>query len=139
MKEYTVKQMKLLAANPYTFKVTKHKLFFTIEFKEAFWTSYQAGYAPRKILSDLGYDLEIFGQKQIDSITQRIKYEAGLRTGFSQGENRSRRRKENVEIPADISVESHKSLEYIISEVKYLRQEVEFLKKIARAGKKKSK
>lgn len=67
MKEYTVKQMKLLAANPYTFKVTKHKLFFTIEFKETFWTSYQAGYAPRKILSDLGYDLEIFGQKQIDS------------------------------------------------------------------------
>ena len=40
MKEYTVKQMKLLAANPYTFKVTKHKLFFTIEFKETFWTSY---------------------------------------------------------------------------------------------------
>lgn len=49
MKEYTVKQMKLLAANPYTFKVTKHKLFFTIEFKETFWTSYQAGYAPRNI------------------------------------------------------------------------------------------
>ena len=36
MKEYTAKEMKLLKANPYTFKVTKNKLYFTIEFKEAF-------------------------------------------------------------------------------------------------------
>ena len=68
MQEYTVKQMKLRVANPYTFKVTKHKLFFTIEFKETFWTSYQAGYAPRKILSYLGYDLEIFGKNKLTVI-----------------------------------------------------------------------
>lgn len=76
MKEYTAKEMKLLKANPYTFKVTKNKLYFTIEFKEAFWTAYQAGMAPRKIFEDLGYDLEIFGQKQIDSIVQSIKRQA---------------------------------------------------------------
>ncbi len=73
MKEYTAKEMKVLKANPYTFKVTKNKLYFTIEFKQAFWTAYQAGMAPRKILEDLGYDLKIFGQKQIDSIVQSIK------------------------------------------------------------------
>jgi len=32
VKEYTAKEMKLLGANPYTFKVTKNKLYFTIEF-----------------------------------------------------------------------------------------------------------
>lgn len=48
MREYTAKEMKLLKANPYTFKVTKNKLYFTVEFKEAFWTAYQAGMAPRK-------------------------------------------------------------------------------------------
>ena len=37
MKEYTAKEMKVLKANPYTFKVTKNKLYFTIEFKKAFW------------------------------------------------------------------------------------------------------
>ncbi|MCI9486466.1 MAG: hypothetical protein HFI64_05685 [Lachnospiraceae bacterium] len=42
MKEYTAREMKLLKANPYTFKVTKNKLYFTIEFKETFWTAYQA-------------------------------------------------------------------------------------------------
>ncbi len=36
MKEYTAKEMKSLKADTYTFKVTKHKLYFTAEFKEAF-------------------------------------------------------------------------------------------------------
>ena len=83
MKEYTAKEMKLLKANPYTFKVTKNKLYFTIEFKEAFWTAYQAGFTPRKILEDLG-----------------------------------------------TTVESEETLTCILNEVKYLRQEVDFLKKL---------
>ena len=41
MKEYTPKQIKKLEANPYTFKVTKNKLYFTIKFKEDFWIRYQ--------------------------------------------------------------------------------------------------
>lgn len=54
MKEYTAKEMKLLQVNPYTFKVTKNKLYFTIEFKEDFWVTYQAGMASRSILENLG-------------------------------------------------------------------------------------
>lgn len=73
MKEYTPKQIKKLEANPYTFKVTKNKLYFTIKFKEDFWIRYQAGNAPRKIMQELGYDLSIFTQKQIDNYVQRIK------------------------------------------------------------------
>lgn len=95
MKEYTAKEMKLLKANPYTYKVTKNKLYFTVEFKEAFWTAYQAGMAPRKILEDFGYDLAMFGQKQIDSIVQRIKSQVQEGNGFRQGENRTRRKKMN--------------------------------------------
>ena len=34
MREYTAKQIKELKANPYTLKVTKNKLYFTIKFKE---------------------------------------------------------------------------------------------------------
>ena len=96
MREYTAKEMKLLKANPYTFKVTKNKLYFTIEFKEAFWTAYQAGFAPRKILQDLGYDLEMFGQKQIDSMVQSIKRQAQDGNGFREGEDRSRRKKSGL-------------------------------------------
>lgn len=132
MKEYTAKEMKLLKANPYTFKVTKSKLYFTIEFKEAFWTAYQAGIAPRKIFKDLGYDLEMFGQKQIDSIVQSIKRQAESGKGFTQGENRIRRKKDELIIPEGSVKESKETLESILNEVKYLRQEVDFLKKIVK-------
>ena len=132
MREYTAKEMKLLKANPYTFKVTKNKLYFTVEFKEAFWTAYQAGMAPRRILEDLGYDLEMFGQKQIDSIVQRIKYQAQSGSGFREGENRSRRKKDALSMPEGTSIESEEALASILNEVKYLRQEVDFLKKIVK-------
>ena len=78
---------------------------------EAFWTAYQAGFAPRKIMEDLGYDLEMFGQKQIDSMVQSIKKQALSGNGFRQGEE---------------------TLNRILNEVKYLRQEVDFLKKIVK-------
>lgn len=141
MKEYTAKEMKLLKANPYTFKVTKNKLYFTIEFKEAFWTAYQAGMAPRKIMEDLGYDLEMFSQKQIDSMVQSIKRQAQGGDGFRQGENRTRRKKDGLSIPEGTVVESEETLSRILNEVKYLRQEVDFLKKIVKtenAAKRKS-
>lgn len=132
MREYTAKEMKLLKANPYTFKVTKNKLYFTVEFKEAFWTAYQAGMAPRKILEDLGYDLGMFGQKQIDSMVQSMKRQAQSGNGFRQGENRTRRKKDEFSIPEGASMESKETLTNILNEVKYLRQEVEFLKKIVK-------
>ena len=52
MKEYTKQEMKLLKENPYTLKVTKNKLSHTAEFKRVFWTKYQTGESPRKILTD---------------------------------------------------------------------------------------
>ena len=128
MKEYTPKQIKKLEANPYTLKVTKNKLYFTIKFKEDFWINYQACNAPRKILSDLGYDLEYFGQKQIDSIVQRIKKEALSGNGFREGENRERRIPMKATNREELS--SPQSIERMQNELLYLRQEVEFLKKI---------
>ena len=128
MKEYTPKQIKKLEANPYTLKVTKNKLYFTIKFKEDFWINYQAGNAPRKILSDLGYDLEYFGQKQIGSIVQRIKKEALSGNGFREGENRERRIPMIATNGEELS--SPQSIERMQNELLYLRQEVEFLKKI---------
>ena len=58
-------------------------MLFRSEFKEAFWTAYQTGFATRKILEDLG-----------------------------------------------TTVESEETLTCILNEVKYLRQEVDFLKKL---------
>ena len=128
MKEYTAKQIKQLKANPYTLNVTKNKLYFTAKFKEDFWVSYQAGNTPRKILADFGFDLSIFGQKQIDSLVQHIKKQALSGNGFTEGENRQKR--VSIKATKEEELSSPQSIERMQNELLYLRQEVEFLKKI---------
>lgn len=130
MREYSAKEKKLLEANPYTFKVTKNHLFFTTEFKEAFLTAYTAGMDPRKIIEDLGYDLSIFGQKQIDSIAQRIKEQALSPAGFRQGIDRTRRKRNELLVPKPTDEEQQPAIKAICNELAYLRQEVDFLKKL---------
>ena len=86
------------------------------------------GNAPRKILLDFGYNLEYFGQKQIDDIVQRIKRQALSGNGFTEGENRQKRIPMKATNEEDLS--SPQSIERMQNELLYLRQEVEFLKKI---------
>ena len=127
MKKYTKKEMKLLLQNPYTLKVTEHQMSHTAEFKRVFWTKYQAGNAPRKILTDLGYDVNMFEQKQIDSLVQRIKKQALSGNGFTEGSNRNKRIK--IVSDEEFTPESFVQMQH---EVLYLKQEVEFLKKITK-------
>lgn len=136
MREYTPKQIKQFKANKYTLNVTKNKLYFTSKFKEDFWIRYQAGDAPRKIIIDLGYDIELFQQKQLDSLVQRIKKQALSGAGFSEGENRTKRAPIKK---LDSKHEKEVSLDQMQHELLYLRQEVEFLKKIIKAENSKQK
>ena len=125
MIKYTQKQIKELKSNPYTLKVDDQRIFFTIEFKKAFWTKYQAGMSPRAIFKELNYSLDNFGQKQIDSIVQRIKKEA-LAGEFTEGYSRCNRMKIK-EPSSDITPQNIKQMQ---NELLYLRQEVDFLKKV---------
>ena len=130
MKKYTQKQIKELKANPYTLQVDDKRIFFTIEFKKVFWTKYQAGMSPRAIFKELNYNLDYFGQKQIDSIVQRVKKEA-LAGEFTEGYQRYKRMK--IKEPELSNPEQ--TLQQMQHEMLYLRQEVEFLKKVLKKEK----
>lgn len=129
MKKYTKKQIKELKQNPYTLQVDEKRIFFTIEFKKVFWNKYQSGMSPRSILKELDYNLDYFGQKQIDSITQRVKKEA-LNGEFTEGYNRINR----VRIKETDSELTPQNLKQMQNELLYLRQEVDFLKKVLKTG-----
>ncbi len=132
MREYTFREQKELRENPYTYKVTKHQLYFTKEFKKDFWQKYQAGYAPRRIFSEFGYNLNILKQKQIDGIVQRIKKEALSGNEFSEGYVRKRRVKSKINDAQKVDVlgnPSDENIRRMQAEITYLRQEIEFLKK----------
>ena len=130
MKKYTQKQIKELKANPYTLQVDDKRIFFTIEFKKVFWTKYQSGMSPRAIFKELNYNLDYFGQKQIDSIVQRVKKEA-LAGEFTEGYQRYKRMK--IKEPELSNPEQ--ALQQMQHEMLYLRQEVEFLKKVLKKDK----
>lgn len=125
MKKYTESEKKILKKNKYTLKITENALSHTAEFKKTFWVKYQAGMAPRKILKELNYDPNMFGQKRIDSLVQRIKKEALSGSGFTEGVNRNYRKKMKFE--EELNSNSFNQMQH---EILYLRQEVEFLKKI---------
>ena len=129
MKKYTKKQIKELKQNPYTLQVDEKRIFFTIEFKKVFWNKYQAGMSPRAIFKELDYNLENFGQKQIDSIVQRIKKEVS-EGEFTEGYNRTKRIKIK-EVDSEITPQNLKQMQ---NELLYLRQEVDFLKKVLKKG-----
>lgn len=61
-------------------------------------------------------------------IVGQVKAQSG--EGFRQGNSRARRKKDGLDIPEGTPAESKEALEGILNEVRYLRQEVEFLKKI---------
>lgn len=130
MKKYTKKQIKELKENPYTLQIDEQRIFFTIEFKKIFWRKYQAGMSPRTIFKELNYNLDYFGQKQIDSIVQRVKKEA-LKGEFTEGYTRSNRMKIK-EPDSEITTQNLRQMQ---NELLYLRQEVDFLKKVLKAEK----
>ena len=69
----------------------------------------------------------MFGQKRIDSLTQHIKEQALSGKGFTEGNNRTKRVK--IVSNEDFTPESFTQMQH---EVLYLKQEVEFLKKITK-------
>ena len=69
----------------------------------------------------------MFEQKRIDSLVQRIKKQALSGNGFTEGYNRTKRMK--IVSNEGMTPESFAQMQH---EVLYLKQEVEFLKKITK-------
>ena len=80
----------------------------------------------RKAIEELGYDLKYFNQNQIDNLVQHLRKKSIAGEEFPEGCRRERRPK--IEPPSLDN--SEQSMQYLQHEITYLRQEVEFLKKV---------
>lgn len=126
--KFTKREIQLLKSNPYTYRVTESQIFYTKEFKEEFWRRYQGGETPREIVEALGYDPDILGASRLSGLQMNIKKQAGRPGGFSEGRNNRKGLKAEM-----TSVDENPDRDTVIRmqhEIMYLRQEVEFLKKI---------
>lgn len=124
-KMFTNEEIEMLRNNPYTYAVTPHILSFTKAFKNLFWDEYQTGAIPRQILEQCGYPADVLGKQRIWGIAHTIKKqyysEEGLREGSLQRKKPS----------GDNPVTTEEAVAKLQHEVEYLRQEIEFLKKIS--------
>lgn len=129
-KTFTPEEVAALRSNPYTFKITDKTIAFTVEFKEIFYSKFQEGVTPSVIISELGYDPEIFGYSRIWGISQHIRIEAKSGEGFHEGHGRPVKKTTSSEI---VEMSNSRALIKMQSEINYLRQEMDFLKKIIQA------
>lgn len=124
--EFTQEQIIQLRSNPYTYKVTARKIFFTKEFKQAVCEKRQEGLTLREAIAALGYDPKVFGEKRIEGIRNSINKAIREGGGFREGirPHNSILDEECPEVTKENFLRMH-------HELQYMKQEIEFLKKIS--------
>ena len=128
IRKFTEEEQKALRGNPYTFQATAAQLRFTAAFKEYFWAEYQSGVLPKEILRRCGYDPEMLGNSRVNGILLHIKQAAGSGDAF-RSERKPRSPKPDSS-GAEV-VTCDEEIKQLKAELKYIRKEVDFLKKIS--------
>lgn len=118
-----------LAANPYTYHVTENQILFTLEFRTIFWNELKKKTPPQLILEQHGYNTKIFGESRIRSIARRIKEQAESPFGL-EGSAPDFRRKIPIFYERKFEDFTLEDLRALIADVKVMRQQLDFLKKI---------
>ena len=129
---FTKREIQILKSNPYTYRVTESQIFFTKEFKEEFWRRYQEGETPRHIVEVLGYDSDMLGTSRLSGLQMNIQKQANRPGGFTEG--KGRRRQLKSELHGIDNTPDANTIIRMQHEIMYLRQEIDFIKKLLRSG-----
>jgi len=124
-KTFTPEELVKIKQNPYVKSATAHMIRFTSVFKEEFWEQLERGLMPADIIRSMGLDPEVLGVSRISGITQHIREQAESGTGF-----RDVRQTVLLNGTPDKPLPPSKALLHMQHEIAYLKQEIEFIKKI---------
>lgn len=126
-RKFSPEQISILKDNPFTYKVTARNIWFTLEFKNLFMSRFEYGDSSREIFEDCGYDFDILGSHRVYGYPKRLREQ--LRNGaFTEGApNQTIRADSDVDYNTKPAIQSVAAMQ---RELSYLRQQVEFLKKI---------
>lgn len=125
-RKFTEEQVQKFRENPYTFQVSHSRISFTREFKELYWKEYRGGTAAEQILSKYGYDPEVLGSNRVYGLTQLVRREFEQYQNFYSGPRPADPKTKKTVSPSN-DAGAIRALQH---EVEYLKQEIEFLKKI---------
>lgn len=125
-KTLNAEEIAKLRNSPYIASVLSGRITFTPEFKRLAYEQMSCGKSIHKVLEEHGINPEILGESRIWGLVQKLRANADRAEGFADLRVRNKRKpaKESKEQTLATKVEE---LEH---ELAYMRQEVEFLKKI---------
>lgn len=127
IKTFSEDEISKLKLHPYVVDVTPRFVYFSVEFKQHFFTEYNKGKKPRRIITEMDLDPEILGQTRINGIKRHVMEEAQRGCGFTDMQySLFRDKPKNPTAAGKI-----KRLEHDLA---YAKQELEFLKKILYAN-----
>lgn len=132
-KRFTAEEIDQLAANPYTLSVNETTIRYTAEFKREFWRRYTAGESNRAIFKALGYDVNVLGRPRIIGTRIHIQQEFEEDGCFHSG-TKHKIKPGSVDYAQKSFSETLTAMQ---GEINYLRQEIEFVKKIMLAERQK--
>lgn len=127
-RKFTLDEIRILESNKYTLYATEDRIVHTKEFKETYWKMYNEGMPPRTIIKELGYDVDILGKKRASMYPSKLKEELDR-----NGEFRDRNSRSKLKPPTNTDYENmkdKKAMKEMQAELKYMRQELDFLKKL---------
>lgn len=113
--DFTDEEVKILKRSPYIRQVTNTKISYGKLFYQEFWRIRQLGYTSEEAFDFLGLDPNIVGEMRIQKLNSRIRIVA--------------QKKELYEDESEGTIPIAQQLKQKDSEIKRLRQEVDFLKK----------
>lgn len=123
---FTEEQVNILAENKYTYRVSEHSLKFTAEFFRDACRARAKRISYRQFLEEHGYDPEMLGRRRIYHIGETIK-------GKTPGDFPDDRPVKSKLIHFDEKSDK-RAMKQMQHEILYMKQEIEFLKKIMASG-----
>ena len=133
-KKFTPAEIKELEKNPNTLKVTDAHLSLTKAAKEEVLILIREGLSAYQIVKRLGYDDKMLGKSRCDGIRYCVLKEAEAGHEQREGYPDRRSKRMSIEEMEDLPLD-RESVSRMRNELIYLRQEVDFLKKISQVVK----
>lgn len=130
MARFTQEQMEHLRQSPHIALVSESTIIFKPEFKLYLLEQKRLGRRMRDALRESGIDPDILGAKRIENLSHRLNRDAKEGSSFADG-----RKTNGRTVPPEVGEMSlEEGFRWILHELEYTKQEVEFLKKLQMAN-----
>lgn len=133
-KEFTPEEIEILRKNPNTWSVNKLRISLTKEAKERILELSDMGYSSQQCLRELGYDTTILGKSRCSSVVYNIQRDVRQGKQVHDGYAKRQPKRLSADELEDLPL-NHESYIRMKNELVYLKQEVDFLKKISQLAK----